>query len=982
MKKNDKLIVIFGVIILVLSSIGIYSWDYEEGLPETVTVEDFIGITGSLKDMPQVITVSDSNPFYPVIVTPLAVNYNEECEQSIAALLVKNLTDPSTGVTRLIGEQLQVTPDLEIGNSKSAKDLSLEIINNYWEKSDAVLLIENNEQGYNLGIAVAPIASYLSIPIIVTDEIDAEVRQVLSNLGVKYSMICGDIEGYGDFIRFENIDEIVDFSIEIVREKFGDVEYITLTNPLDAWPPEVIDRTEFFLEPQTIKSTSMSQLVGTIVGAATGAGTARWSFTIPKDYKYAVVKFEGINHNIDGVEEFGDSVSFGSGVNLEDVPRGLQSSELITGSTGKGGIAEVDVNGKITADKLYQETVLYDRGGAEYTVTATGSWLVEKEGKVSANVVVEKLEHPKYALMKGLSTIAPYLTAYRKGIIFAKPEFAFTADDNIITDKGQTCPGFYVPRRNPDLVPLSNKHIFDEIHDPLNEILAKLVDITIEDDTDIKPLRNHYASNPIYIALVGGGTMIPNYIFQNHVEPFGDIDGDGVDDTPYWVGGGTPSDVIYGNIDPVHYDWSNLAKDVYSETEEKYPYIENIVGRITGWDAQDASALIARTVLYEEIIEKLGEWKDNFGLLMGGGSDFQKPLVRYIIFGDILGMVKRGEPMKYWTGYTEMVGKRTINQVVEPLGFDLLYAYEEEALRKGLSEDALDKIKKANLLNRLFFLKPQVRKLVGEGNVKGGEIMESSNFILANGHGCQNTFGMSGNKLPASGFGGPIMQKLLEKTFVPIFGSGFLGPGGNLDDVGDYGTRDVANMNFGPSFFWLESCICGKIDGVYPKSSVGQALLHAGVTSLIASPTGSNIGGGYLEPKKGMYDRPGQVMLRYLQQKGKWDKGIFPDAHFGFRVFADMCEDLRENDATVGMALRNARNSYFCDEEMDWVLWWSPPLIDTGNALLDYQMNKERMKRTSSKLGTMDEAKFVTFQEYLLFGDPAFNPYDPINEGT
>ena len=64
---------------------------------------------------------------------------------------------------------------------------------------------------------------------------------------------------------------------------------------------------------------------------------------------------------------------------------------------------------------------------------------------------------------------------------------------------------------------------------------------------------------------------------------------------------------------------------------------------------------------------------------------------------------------------------------------------------------------------------------------------------------------------------------------------------------------------------------------MYPHDSMGQSLLHAGVTSLIISPTGSNIGGGYLDGKNNMYDLPGQTLLRYIKAKNKAKNGIYPD---------------------------------------------------------------------------------------------------------
>ena len=521
--------------------------------------------------------------------------------------------------------------------------------------------------------------------------------------------------------------------------------------------------------------------------------------------------------------------------------------------------------------------------------------------------------------------------------------------------------------------------MFDVVHDKINDLLASLAGITLKEDRDIEYLRDAYKDDPMNIALVGGATVLPNLFYQNHVEPFGDVDGDGIDDTVYWVGGGTPSDVLYGNIDPVRYDWSNKASDVYTE----YPFMENIVSRITGWDAQDASALIIRSLFYQEILDHYNEWKDNFGLLVGGGQDFQKPLVRQILFENILHLVAAGEPMKVATGYGEQSLLRTEVEVAEPLGFNVQTALFEEAMREGLSDEAITKIKQATLFNRLFFNKNQVRKLAGEGNVKGGEIYETSNFIFSNGHGCQNFYGMAGNDLTASGLFGPIIRKILIETMIPALG-GFTGPGGDLSKVGDYTCRDVSAMDLGPSFLWLESCICGKIDGMYPKASSTQTHLHAGLSCMVASSTGSNIGGGYLDPKNMKYDIPLITKVKYLKNKLiEWRNEEFDEAHFGFKLYGDICEDFRKNDVSIGEAFRNARNNYFTQDEIEWEVWWTPPLIRTGNTLIDQQIHTQLSSSSSSPSGKgpMMESKYVTYQEYFLFGDPALNLYEPVNEG-
>ncbi len=968
MKKNDKIVVTVGVIILLLAAIGIYSWAPIKTSLAKADINEFFKISGDFSNAPEAIVVSDTCPFYPLIVTPLAIHYDKQGNQEVAPLYIENSSNPSTAVLKVKSMLRDRDPDLFIEDSISPKEASLKIAKEHWKMSKGALIIEYSDMGYELGVIATPMASYLSIPVIVTDKIDSSVENIFEKLGVTHTFVCGEnLDGFGKVMKFNNVDEIVDAQIELVLEKFGKVDYITLTNPIDALPPKVLDSITVTMGPKTIKSKASTRLLQAIQNTQP---IKIGDFTIPDDYKYALIKFEGYNLNIDEVEDYGDYVGFSIGANLPDIPAPLQKFEVFAQSTATGGIAIRDANGNIIKDRLYVEAVVYDRGGVEYIVRSSGQWLLRKSGQSTATVTVEKLEHPVYSLMKKLSSTAPYLTAYHKGIVFGKKDFAFTADDHIISSEtGKPSPGFYLPRRNPRIVENSNAYIYDNIIIPLNNILAKLAKIELKDDTDLEDLREYYDDNPVYIALVGGATGLPNYIYQNYVEPVDYWNGQ------YSWGVGTPSDVIYGNIDPDPYKWDNLAGDVFT----KYPYQENIVGRITGWDAQDASALIARNIFYHDIIENLYEWKDSYAVLIGAGMDFRQPPIRYPL-AKIFGAAHPGEPMKMWTGFGEITLESIVETIAKPLGFETIHtAFEEEGLNQGFSNEHLNRIKKeTGLLNKinLFFI-PQFTKLVGDGHVKGGEIIQKSNFIIINGHGNKNILVTDGINLVAAGFGGPIRTFILKKILEVV--NPYVGPGASLATHGQYDTRAVSELDFNPSFLWLESCICGKIDGISPQTSLGQAFLHAGIASLIASPTGSNIPGGYLEPKRSKSDRPLSVLRAYITTKLKARQGIYPDNHFGILIYNDLCHHLKDEDSTIGMAFRDAKNNYL-PQDASWELWWSPPLVTTGDYHEDMEIRNtyiQRMKENAAADKLMMKNKYTSFQEYMLFGDPALNPYVP-----
>jgi len=970
MNKNDKIIAVAGVIIIIIAAVGVYFWKPFQTTENIYSLKDYTSITSSFSSVPSAISVSDSDPFYALLATPLAVHYDQTGNQEVIPLYITNLTNPSSAVTRAMDEQIGIPVNLLIDNSRSAEAWSVDIATKYWKHSDAALLIKDDYQGYVLGVMATPLASYLSIPIIITNGTNATVQKALSTLGVKITVICGDnVTGYGDVLRFKDVDDVVDQSMSFLKDKFGGISYLTITNPKDAWPPKVLASVNFTVGPKTMKTGSTTELVTTLLGGNRTVGT----FTIPEDYKYALVKFKGINLNSEDIGDLGDSVAFNCGPMLPDVPDQLQLYEVYAGGTGMGGVPVRDATGNIIQDQTYDEIVLYRRGGVTYKVYAAPQWLASKTGQVEAQVTVEKLNDSVYPLMKGFSSIAPYLTAYHKGLIFGKPEFAFAANDET-TYLGQQCPGESLPRRNPRLLTASNNHVF-WIHDQINALLAKMADIKLENanQSDLKTLRDHYAKNQnsIYVTLVGDGTMLPQLIYNTSIEPTS------VEEAAYYFGIGCPSDFIYGNIDPNPGDWSNQAKDWYSDLPDQYPYQENIVGRITGWDIQDASALIARTIFYNDIIDHMGKWKDNAVVQLGGGNDFEKPLLRYIIFGNILKLISRGEPMKVTTGASYFNGLAIQNKM-ESLGFNTTYMRENQAAFQGFSDEAIAKLKKANLLNRLMMSTRQLRNSVGAEVVQGKTYQEASNFIMANAHGNQHLFGMGDVGVNSIGLGLPngILHGILSQISSIV---GF-GPGFSMAYQMDYSPRNVETMNLGPSYLWIESCICGKLDGMYPKQSITQTYLHAGCNVVIAATTSSNIPGGYLEPKNTMYDFPGQAAIRYLQWANKARRGIYPDMHFGFKIYTDMLKELKKGDVSIGKAFREARNIYL-PEDASWNVWWSPPLVYTGITALDEKFQDDYVKRAAAGSSGLDprlDNKFQSFFEYTIYGDPAFVPYVPV----
>ena len=111
-------------------------------------------------------------------------------------------------------------------------------------------------------------------------------------------------------------------------------------------------------------------------------------------------------------------------------------------------------------------------------------------------------------------------------------------------------------------------------------------------------------------------------------------------------------------------------------------------------------------------------------------------------------------------------------------------------------------------------------------------------------------------------------------------------------------------------------------------------------------------------------------------------KDEYPDFHFGAVIGEDFIKDIIQNDHTTGLALRNAKNK-FLPKDANSTFLWSPPLtFTTGEPRLDEKLSNSLDQHTQNDAFEETRVlgkKYVAFHEFTLYGDPAFNPYQPLN---
>jgi hypothetical protein len=923
--------------LLIISSLGIVSFSSvaeQNEITLSPVTEHASSVISATR--PTAITVSDANPFYALLATPLAVNYDNTGQQTVIPFYVKNFTNPSDAVMRTEGE-LGILTDLVIGNVFSPKDASLFVAETFWETSPTVMIIKQDQQGYNVGMPATPIASYLNIPILITSSFDTGIKNILTELETNKIYVCGDLEIDTSFnistTYLNNLDDIHQELILIHEHVFNQpIDYLTLANPLDVTEPTVLDSTDYSYSG-TVGSTAFlpSQLIGMI----TEGNAATHPFTIPSTYKYAQVSITIENKNSEYVSELGDEIVF-----LVKSPEGI--NYLYDGTMG--GIPVSNNQGDIIQDQIHFETTIYNKPG-DYQVQLFGKWFGAQSGSYDLEITVEKLDTPIVPLMDKLSMIAPYLTAYHKGIILAKPEYAFAADDDVLNN-GEQCPGITQPGSNPQLIEPANKHTL-QIHEEVNQLLATLAGIPT---SSLEQLRNHYKNNPINIAITADPTMIPMYHYKNP-------DGMPDNNAAYMSGFALPSDFIYADIDP-------KPDDIENNTYSYWPYQENIIGRVTGYDAQDASALIARTVFYDTLLQRYEDWKNNALVSTGCGLEFQNlPIITrlsHLIYGG------RGEPTKFPTGESTFINLR-LQDTLETGFMNVKGTFLAASQREGFSKEDIDLIEQTGLLNRILFPSKMVSFLSSDKKVTGSEDHINSNLIFTFAHGSFNLFEHGDILVDARGI--PLISPLAR--IYPPLGSG-------LNAKGAFDIRSVHDMEYGPSVMFVVSCITGRTDGLEPENTISQTFLHAGINAYVGA-TRVTADPGYLDPRP----LPGGLGIGTLGLlKATFNyfvKNEYPDFHFGAVLGEDFIIDLIRDDSTTGRALRDAKNQYL-PKDANSTFYWTPPLMSSAipEFLNPSSQDQEPLPQSFEATRALAK-KYVAVHEFTLYGDPAFNPYQPLN---
>ncbi len=526
----------------------------------------------------EVVIVPDNNPFFGIIGTSMACWYDTPNISELKPLLFQNdgeLTNHHKNFLEqylnvkdrtilVLGEHLNTTYQITelLG---TPPEVAIEAARYAFVESSTVMIIPySTDNAYELSLIASPLASYLNIPILIYDENEYELQEVCNDLNVHNGYIIGNIlPNLTDIniIKLENEDDIQNVILTIIKERFGEINYITLTNPSDVTPPYVIgtNETRFTDHITNTKLTFLGKSID-----VNGKDIKTYEVNIPSSINriqiYANIT-ESNGSFMDQIDTIVPIISLHFYDNQDNI---VAYSSSLGYDFKKTYIETLACN----APGNYKLKVNIYNGIKGGFFTQRGISVVNTNFEIS--IKISELEKPHMPLIPKLSMTSPYLASAHGGIIIADPKFGLTSNGFTTVANGSGTGPWY----NEKLHNFTNTKVNYTI-EQLEETLSML---------DNQEMLQKYLNGPAWLAILADTNMIPMYYY-------GPSQG-GIYDK------GLPSD------NPYSLDW-NIS-----------------VGRIVSYDIQDVSLLIARTLFYQDICSepyKKGDWHNKFSFIFGEG---------------------------------------------------------------------------------------------------------------------------------------------------------------------------------------------------------------------------------------------------------------------------------------------------------------------------------------------------------------------------
>jgi len=537
-------------------------------------LSSFDSIRNTIEDA---VIISDDDPFFGIIGSYIACWYNKvDNSTGILPLLVQNngtLTNHQDNfldrymktknkTLLILGEQIYTNYNTNemLGNPPN---VAIMVAKHVFVKAPTVMIVPyRTNDAYMLSLIASPLASYLNIPILIYDNNQIELQSVCNLLNTTHAYIIGDIQ-----LTLSNVTStplktkqtIQNAVLTIIKEQFKEINYITMTNPSDTISPYILDSYKTKI---TDHITNIKLIMLSKEFNILGTGIKQYNISISNGINR--VKIHGNisrKNRLDKINPI-DPILY---MYLYDSHGNIVAySNSLAYESGETYVDTLTVN----ASGKYSLTVKVYNGLKGGYFSQRGLSIINTDIEISINL--SYLKKPHMPLIPKLSITAPYLTSAHGGIIIADPDFELTSNNYTIIANGSGSGPWY------------NKYLHEFTNQKVNYTVKHLKhNLTLLDNHN---LLDSYLNGPAWLALLAGTNMIPMYYYGPSQQGLPEK--------------GLPSD------NPYSLDW-NLS-----------------VGRVIGWNVQDVSLLICRTLFYKDICGesiKSKEWHNRFSFIFGEG---------------------------------------------------------------------------------------------------------------------------------------------------------------------------------------------------------------------------------------------------------------------------------------------------------------------------------------------------------------------------
>ncbi|UCD14313.1 MAG: hypothetical protein JSW60_02560 [Thermoplasmatales archaeon] len=595
----------------------------EQNLQTTDVLSNLISARNPTED---VVVIPDSNPLFGIIGSYISCWYNTGESSGLKPMLVQhggvltnhqnlfidNYMNGKNGSILALGKHF----DTAFNTTEIIglpPEVAIEAAKHVFSSASTIIIIPNNIDEYQLSLIASPLASYLDIPILIYDNNSEELEELCNILNVTNVLVIGNVQINLPSINITKL-ETVDETQDMLLTVIKDkFEGI---NYITLTNPSDVTPAYIIDTNQTTFGDHISNIKITFLGEefdVKGRDNKQFNVAVPN----------GINR----IQIYGNI----TGRFYSNSP--IVPIIFLSLYDPFGNVVAYSSSLALDVGIVYLETLTCNASGNYRLVVSIyngikggyfsqrGISLVDTDFEISIKIC--ELEKPHLPLIPMLSITAPYLTAAHGGIIIADSNFELTNDSYADAAQG-SCTGPWYDEKLHNFTNEKVRYVIEQLNDTLDHI----GNFEMLDD---------YLNGQAWLAILAGTNMVPMYYYSPSQQDLHEK--------------GLPSD------NPYSLNWS-LS-----------------VGRIVGYNIQDVSLLIARTLFYQEICDqptKEKDWHNRFSFIFGegfgetGGIFHQIPYALEIrkygfhprIFGDFRNGRILTQLLKAYTGsnYIEYLG--------------------------------------------------------------------------------------------------------------------------------------------------------------------------------------------------------------------------------------------------------------------------------------------------------------------------------------